>query len=225
MIRCAEKKRKKVGPVFGYIGRPGPSCCCCFRFVYFISFRFHFVYFSIFPSVGATLFRVSKSNAEWFRSSPSGGEIAGPCSLLRSWPTLWRHLFSIYLSPFFYYYYYFSFDILHTHTHTHFIYIFIYFNDPGALCAHFGWPHLDLSSLSLMRWRRPTLLYTHIAISLFQNFFHPIQYCDFHSIVDILSTDRRNNLILYKRRKSLYVCGIQLLTLQKIWGGGHTHGL
>jgi hypothetical protein len=96
--------------------------------------------------------------------------MAGPCSLLRSWPTLWRHLFSIYLSPFFYYYYYFSFDILHTHTH--FIYIFIYFNDPGALCAHFGWPHLDLFSLSLMRWRRPTLLYTSPFLS-FRTFSTP----------------------------------------------------
>lgn len=113
--------------------------------------------------------------------------------------------------------------LTHTHTHTFYIYIYILQWSWRAVCSfRLTSPRSLLSFSDAMASTNP---FIYIAISLFQNFFHPIQYCDFHSIVDILSTDRRNNLILYKRRKSLYVCGIQLLTLQKIWGGGHTHGL
>lgn len=138
MIGCAEKKRKKVGPAFGYIGRPGPSCCCCcFRFVYFISFRFHFVFFPIFPSVGSTLFRVYTSRMR--NDSDRAHQVvkwpdlavccaAGPHRDVISFLSIsLLFFFIIIISP--------STSYTHTHTHTHFIYIYLYTSMILARCV------------------------------------------------------------------------------------------
>lgn len=133
MIRCAEKKRKKVGPAFGYIGRPGPSCCCCFCFVYFISFRFHFVFFPIFPSVGATLFRVYPSRMR--NDSDRAHQVV-------KWPDLavccaagpHRDVISFLSISFLFLLLLFLLRHL-THTHTHILYIYLYTSMILARCV------------------------------------------------------------------------------------------
>jgi hypothetical protein len=180
MIRCAEKKRKKVGPVFGYIGRPGPSCCCCFRFVYFISFRFHFVYFPIFPSVGATLFRVSQVECGMIPIEPirwwNGRTLQFVAQLAH---TVTSSLFYLSLSFFLLL---LLFLLRHlTHTHTFYIYIYILQWSWRAVCSfRLTSPRSLLSFSDAMASTNP-FIYTHRHFSLSELFPpHSILRFSFH---------------------------------------------